>query len=137
VKRAFLSALLVVGRPGRVLHASVRVALLAALLLVVTPARSDTTDPSCDKTCSVNRNCSSTGVVCLPDDRACADRARSSNLEVKCEQQCDSGVRFVYCPPDTGRSDSKYVWVFLAFAIGLAAVGAPLAWLVLRKKEEP
>jgi hypothetical protein len=132
---AFLSALPIARRSGRVL-ALLRGALVAAVLLAPATARTeDTTDPTCDKACSVNRNCSSTGIVCLPDDRACADRARSSNLEVKCEQRCDSGVRFVYCPPDTGRSDSKYVWVFLAFAVGLAAVGAPLAWLVLRKKE--
>jgi hypothetical protein len=133
--RAFLSALPVARRSGRFLFALLRVALVAAMLLATATARSDTTDPTCDKACSVNRNCSSTGIACLPDDRACADRARSNNLEVKCEQRCDSGVRFVYCPPDTGRSDSKYVWVFLAFAVGLAAVGAPLAWLVLRKKE--
>jgi hypothetical protein len=132
--RAFPSALPVARRTGRVL-APLRGALVAVLLLVTPKAWSDTTDPTCDKACSVNRNCSSTGIVCVPDDRDCADRARSNNLEVKCEQQCDSGVRFVYCPPDTGRSDSKYVWVFLAFAVGLAAVGAPLAWLVLRKKE--
>ena len=92
------------------------------------------TTPECIETCSVNRNCSSTGILCDADDRACTDRARSSNLEVKCEQKCTPGMHFVYCPPDTGRSDSGYVWILLSLAVLLAVAGTTLAWFVLRKK---
>jgi hypothetical protein len=108
------------------------VLLVVALVAFATSARAE--GPSCEETCSVNRNCSSTGIACKPDDRACTDRARSSNLEVKCEQQCDDGTRFVYCPPDTGRADSGYVWIMLALAGVLAVGGTTLAWVVLRKK---
>lgn len=92
------------------------------------------TRPQCEQICSVNRNCSSTGIACAPDDRACIDRARTSNLEVKCEQTCDDAVRFIYCPPDTGRSDSSYVWILLVLASVLAVGGTAVAWMVLRKK---
>lgn len=85
--------------------------------------------------CSVNRNCSSTGVACDPDDRACTEKARADNLEVKCEQQCTSARRLVYCPPDTGRSDSKVVWILLSFAVLLALVGSTVLWVVLRKRK--
>lgn len=81
------------------------------------------------------RNCSSTGVACEPDDRSCATEAREKNLEVKCEQQCEEGKKkLVYCPPDTGRSDSNVVWFLLAAAGALAVGGVSLGWLVLRKK---
>lgn len=85
--------------------------------------------------CSVNRNCSSTGVACMPDDRACTERARSKDLEVKCEQECDVGKRLVYCPPDTGRGDSSVVWLLLSVAVLLAVGGGGLSWLMLRKKD--
>lgn len=85
--------------------------------------------------CSVNRNCSSTGVACDPDDRACTEKARAANLEVKCEQQCTSARRLVYCPSDTGRSDSKIVWILLSFAVLLAFGGSTVLWVVLRKKK--
>lgn len=84
--------------------------------------------------CSVNRNCSSTGVACMPDDRACTEEARSKDLEVKCEQECDVGKRLVYCPPDTGRGESGVVWLLLSVAVLLAVGGGGLFWLVLRKK---
>ena len=84
--------------------------------------------------CSVIRNCSSTGVACELDDRACAEKARERSLEVKCEQPCAKGTRLVYCPPDTGRSDSKIVWILLALAVGLASFGSAVAWVVFRKK---
>ena len=85
--------------------------------------------------CSVIRNCSSTGLACEPDDRDCTAQARERNLEVKCEQQCDEGKRqLVYCPPDTGRSDSNAVWFLLAVAGALAVGGITLTWLMLEKK---
>jgi len=90
--------------------------------------------PRCDELCSVNRNCSSTGLLCDPADRACTSDATSKGLEVKCEQLCESGKRFVYCPPDTGRSDSSFIWILLALAGLLAVGGTGVAWTVLRKK---
>jgi hypothetical protein len=92
-------------------------------------------EPACPELpCSVLRNCSSTGVACEPSDRACTEAARSRDLEVKCEQQCSDGPRLVYCPPDTGRSDSKIVWILLSVAVLLAASGITAAWVVFRKK---
>jgi hypothetical protein len=85
--------------------------------------------------CSVIRNCSSTGIACETDDRVCAEKAREQALEVKCEQHCTGSTRLVYCPPDTGRSDSKVVWILLAVAVVLASVGSAVAWVVLRKKD--
>jgi hypothetical protein len=110
------------------------VGVVAAIALsAATTARAE---PDCpEMPCSVIRNCSSTGIACELDDRACAERARERSLEVKCEQQCTSSTRLVYCPPDTGRSDSKVVWVLLAVAVALAAVGSAVAWVVLRKKD--
>ena len=96
-----------------------------------------TAERGCDDlTCSVYRNCSSTGVVCDPEDRACASEAQSKNLEVKCEQTCTTGKRFVYCPPDTGRSDSSFVWVLLVLAVAIAIIGGTMAWVVLRKTRD-
>ncbi len=106
--------------------------LVLSLLTLAATARAD--GPRCDEICSVNRNCSSTGVLCDPDDRACTSNATSRGLEVKCEQRCDSGTRFVYCPPDTGRGDSGFIWILLALAGILAVGGGGVAWSVLRKK---
>lgn len=120
---------------------SVVIALAATLLLLAlspAPAWAETAGsaPDCPELpCSVNRNCSSTGVACDPDDRACTGKAREDNLEVKCEQQCTARRRLVYCPPDTGRSDSKIVWILLSVAVTLAFGGSGLLWLVLRKKK--
>jgi hypothetical protein len=106
--------------------------LIVATMLAAGTARAE---PECPELpCSVMRNCSSTGLACEPDDRACAEKAREQSLEVKCEQHCTSSTRLVYCPLDTGRSDSKVVWILLALAVCLASVGSTLAWLVLRKK---
>ena len=113
-------------------HSAVLALVVVARVAFATSARAD--GPRCEETCSVNRNCSSTGIACNPDDRACTDRARSNNLEVKCEQRCDDRVRFIYCPPDTGRSDSGYVWILLTLASVLAVGGMTLAWIVLKKK---
>lgn len=124
--------------PSRAVVASLS-ALIALLLVVVTaPARADI--PTCPELpCSVNRNCSSTGVACLPEDRDCVNRAREKELEVKCEQRCSlpgngGFTQLVYCPADTGRSDSKIVWVLLSLAFVLAIAGSVVAWRVLRKK---
>lgn len=109
-----------------------------AALTTAPPARaqSPAPAPSCDPMCSVNRNCSSTGVACLPDDRECTNAATAKGLEVKCEQFCEVGKRFVYCPPETGRvDDSGYVWVLLVMASLLAVIGTLVAYFALRKKE--
>ena len=104
------------------------------LVLALTTAGSSRADLPCDETCSVNRNCSSTGLLCDPDDRACTSAATGKGLEVKCEQRCERGKRYVYCPPDTGRSDSSFIWVLLALAGLLAVGGTSVAWTVLRRK---
>lgn len=106
--------------------------LIVATLLSAGTARAEGDCP--ELPCSVMRNCSSTGLACEPDDRACVEKAREQSLEVKCEQHCTSSTRLVYCPPDTGRSDSKVVWILLALAVVLASVGSTVAWVVLRKK---
>ena len=93
-------------------------------------------EPECpEMPCSIIRNCSSTGIACETEDRECAERAREKSLEVKCEQHCTRSTRLIYCPPDTGRADSKIVWTLLALAVVLAAVGSAVAWVVLRKKD--
>jgi hypothetical protein len=112
-------------------------AVACAALSLGSPARADAPRASAgcpELPCSVIRNCSSTGVACRPDDRACAEEARGKDLEVKCEQPCDDGPRLVYCPPDTGRSDSKVVWLLLTMAITVAIGGSAILWVVLRKK---
>lgn len=120
-------------------------ALLVALSVMLASATATSTvsvaradvlpGPFCPELpCSINRNCSSTGMACKPDDRTCTEEARSKDLEVKCEQQCSDARRLIYCPPDTGRSDSKIVWVLLSMAVVLAVGGSTLLWIVLRKK---
>jgi len=112
--------------------------LVVALMATASAARADERPSAglvCQELpCSVNRNCSSTGIACDPQDRDCTERARARNLEVKCEQQCTGGQRLVYCPPDTGRSESNIVWILLALALALAVSGTSVAWVVLRKK---
>jgi hypothetical protein len=104
--------------------------------IVLSSSSAARAEPECpEMPCSIIRNCSSTGIACETDDRACAERAREKSLEVKCEQHCTHSTRLVYCPPDTGRSDSKVVWILLVFAVLLASVGSAVAWLVLRKKD--
>jgi len=109
-------------------------ALALALAPVATAATAHAETPACEQLCSVNRNCSNTGVSCAPDDRDCTNGATTKGLEVKCEQTCESGKRFIYCPADAGRSDSSFVWVLLALAGGLAVGGTALAYSVLRTK---
>jgi hypothetical protein len=106
------------------------------LLSITASVRADASrDAACPELpCSVNRSCSSTGVACDPDDRACTEGARAKDLEVRCEQQCSDTRRLVYCPPDTGRADSNVVWILLAAATVLAIAGSALLWAVLRKK---
>jgi hypothetical protein len=112
-----------------------RIAGVIAAAVLMSSAPAARAEPECPELpCSVMRNCSSTGLACEPDDRACTEKAREQSLEVKCEQHCTSSTRLVYCPPDTGRSDSKVVWILLALAVCLASVGTTVAWVLLRKK---
>ena len=115
------------------LHRKHALALALVFALVALATSAHASPPTCEQNCSINRNCSSTGVICEPDDRDCTGGATAKGLEVKCEQSCDSGKKFVYCPPDTGRSDSGFVWVLLALAGLLAVGGSGLAWVVLKK----
>ena len=107
------------------------VALVLAMVAIAPAARAQ-----CDELpCSVIRNCSSTGIACKPDDRECVERARAKDLEIKCEQKCSDGPRFVYCPANAGRADeSKAVRILLGLAGLLAVGGTIVAWLFLRKK---
>jgi len=82
--------------------------------------------------CTVERRCSSTGMACGVDDRACTSEATSRGLQVICEDQ--GKQTFVWCPPDTARSDSNVVWLLLAFAVLLAVAGSTFFLVVLRKK---
>lgn len=81
--------------------------------------------------CTVNRKCSSTGRVCDDSDRACNESARAENLEIIC--QTDEPPRFVYCPAETGRSDSKVVWLLLAVACAIATVGGTTLYRAIKK----
>jgi hypothetical protein len=110
----------------------IRLVLVLAILALASTAHAF--EPTCDQMCSINRNCSSTGIACGPADRECNNGATAKGLEVKCEQSCDTGKMFIYCPPDTGRSDSGFVWILLALAGFLAVGGTGLAWVALRKK---
>lgn len=109
--------------------------LLGSLLgISVLPgvARADT--PECEAICSINRNCSNTGIACQPDDRECTSAATAKGLEVKCEQNCAAGRKFIYCPADAGRGDSSFVWVLLALSGILAVGGGGVAYAALKKK---
>ncbi len=108
------------------------IVLLLALLVVPRVAQADT--PECEARCSINRNCSSTGVACAPDDRECNSGATAQGLELKCEQSCEAGKKFIYCPADAGRGDSSFVWILLALSGVLAVGGGGFAYAVLRKK---
>ena len=110
------------------------VLLLTLLLALVLPgaARADT--PECEALCSINRSCSSTGIACAPDDRECTSTATAKGLEVKCEQCCEAGRKFIYCPADAGRGDSSFVWVLLALSGVLAVGGGAVAYAALKKK---
>lgn len=80
----------------------------------------------------MNRKCSSTGIDCHEDDRNCIERARENSLEVLCEDT--EKRRLVYCPPDTGRAESRVVWLLLGVAGALALSGSLTAYFIFRKK---
>lgn len=82
--------------------------------------------------CTVERKCSSAGRACRVDDRTCQSDAVARGLEVTCERADPAG--YVYCPPGGAQRDSGIVWVLLAVAIGIAAVGGILSYLILRKR---
>jgi hypothetical protein len=86
-------------------------------------------DPS---PCTVERKCSSTGMLCSVEDRACQSDAVAKGLEVTCERVEPRG--FVYCPPGAEQRDSGVVWILLAFAIAVAAIGSLLSYLIIRKR---
>ena len=86
-------------------------------------------DPS---PCTVERKCSSLGKACATDDRVCQSEAIASGLEVTCERVEPRG--YVYCPPGAEQRDSGVVWLLLAVALAIAAVGGVLAFLLLRKR---
>jgi hypothetical protein len=86
-------------------------------------------DPS---PCTVERKCSSTGKLCSAEDRACQSEAVASGLEVTCERVEPRG--YVYCPPGGEQRDSGIVWLLLAVALAIAAVGGVVSFIVLRKR---
>lgn len=71
-------------------------------------------------------------MACAADDGTCQSEAASRGLQVICEDAAKTTM--VWCPPDTARSDSPFVWVLLAAAMALALGGSIVAWLLLRKK---
>ena len=87
------------------------------------------TDPS---PCTVEKKCSSAGKACAVEDRACQSDAIASGLEVTCEHVEPRG--YVYCPPGGEQRDSSVVWILLAVALGIAALGGVLAFVLLRKR---
>jgi hypothetical protein len=86
-------------------------------------------DPS---PCTVERKCSSAGKACTIEDRACQNEAIASGLEVTCERVEPRG--YVYCPPGAEQRDSSVVWILLAVAIAVAAIGSVLSWVLIRKR---
>lgn len=81
--------------------------------------------------CSVERKCSSAGLACGVDDRACQSEAISKGLEITCERTEPRG--YVYCPPGGQQRDSGFVWILLLVAIGVAAVGGIVAVMIFRR----
>jgi len=79
--------------------------------------------------CSIERKCSNVGRACSADDRACQSRATSNGLEITCEQDST----YVYCPPGGQSRDSGVVWILLVVAMAVAAIGAIISWLVIRR----
>ena len=82
--------------------------------------------------CTVQRKCSSVGVMCGVEDRTCQGDAIQRGLEITCEHIEPRG--FVYCPPGAQQRDSNIVWILLLVACSVAAVGGALSYLMLRKK---
>lgn len=85
--------------------------------------------------CSVERKCSSAGRACGADDRACQSLAISDGLEITCERVAAETrqVAYVYCPPAGQQRDSSVVWILMLVAISVAAVGAVVSWLIVRR----
>jgi len=108
--------------------------LLLVLLVLGVPRVAQADTPECEQRCSVNRNCSNTGIACAPDDRDCTNGAIAKGLEVKCEQTCEAGTKFIYCPADAGRGDHGFVWILLALSGVLAVGGGGVAYVALKKK---
>lgn len=81
--------------------------------------------------CTVERACSSNGLACGVDDRACQSEAIQQGLEVACERVEPRG--YVYCPPGGQQRDSGFVWILLLIAIGVAAVGGIVAVVIFRR----
>lgn len=107
--------------------------VVASIFFATDVSRADEL-PAPAETCTVNRKCSSTGVACVSGDRACMNDATARGLEIFCEDKQPPAVKLVYCPPDTGRADSKVIWLLLAAATFLAVGGSVVAWLALKKK---
>jgi hypothetical protein len=84
--------------------------------------------------CTVEKKCSSTGLECVAGDRNCSDEARQKELEVTCERGAGPYRHFVYCPPNTARTDSKGMWIMLVAAVGVAIIGGGVLALAIRKK---
>jgi hypothetical protein len=82
--------------------------------------------------CSVERKCSSTGRACLVDDRACQNAAIAEGLEVTCERVEPRG--WIYCPPGGQQRDSGVVWILLAVALAVAAIGGVISFRVFRRR---
>lgn len=82
--------------------------------------------------CRVERKCSAAGRACGVEDRACQDDAVARGLEIVCERPEPRG--YVYCPPGAEQRDSSVVWILLAVAVAIAAVGGVLSYVVFRKR---
>jgi hypothetical protein len=82
--------------------------------------------------CTVERKCSSTGMACAVEDRACQSEAVAKGLEVTCERVEPRG--YIYCPPGAEQRDSGVVWILLGFAIAVAAIGSVVSYLLIRKR---
>lgn len=87
------------------------------------------TDPS---PCTVERKCSSAGKACAVEDRICQSEAIASGLEVTCERV--EPRAWVYCPPGAQQRDSSGVWILLAVAIAVAAIGSILSYFLIRRR---
>jgi hypothetical protein len=87
--------------------------------------------------CTVERRCSSTGVRCGADDRACQSAAVARGLEISCERTSSVAAEspsYVYCPPGAAQRDSAVVWILLVVACAIAGVGGLTALVVFRRK---
>ena len=83
--------------------------------------------------CTVERRCSSAGVICGAEDRACQSGAVARGLEVTCENVAEPRS-YVYCPPGAEQRDSSVVWILLIVAFAIATVGGALSLSLLRSR---